>query len=179
MLQICGMEKTMEVFFINPTKEHYLIDISRNTGLAHTSIKINLTKLLKLGLIREDIQKRGKRKFPIYKANINSNRFKQHKIIYNLSRLFESGLIEFLESKFTPNAIVVFGSYRRGEDVEESDIDLFVEAAESNVDTRIFEKKLKRKIQIHFNERFTNYPKELRNNIINGIVVHGFLEAYK
>lgn len=179
MLQKSSIEKTVEVFFINPTKNHCLINISRAVGLAHTSTKKNLTKLVKMGLIKEEIEKKGKRKFPLYKANINTDKFRQHKIIYNLSKLFESGLISFLETKLIPNTIVVFGSYRRGEDVEESDIDLFIETVEEKLDLFLFEKKLNRKIQIHFKKKFTLYPKELKNNIINGIVMHGFLEGYK
>ena len=42
-----------------------------------------------------------------------------------------------------------------------------------------FEKKLKKRIQIHFKENFSSYPKELKNNIINGIIIYGFLEAFK
>ena len=41
------------------------------------------------------------------------------------------------------------------------------------------EEKLNRKIELHFNERFASYPKELKNNIINGVVLMGFLEGYE
>ena len=78
-----------------------------------------------------------------------------------------------------PKTIVLFGSYRRGEDVEESDIDIFLECKKENVNVERFEKKLGRKIQLHFQENFNAYPKELKNNIINGIVLSGFLEGYK
>ena len=179
MLQKGSTLKTLEVFFKSPTKTHYLIDISRKIGLAHTSVKKNLSQLLNEGLIKETIQKKGRRKFPVYSANIDNKNFKRQKIVYNLSSLFQSGLIDFLEEKLAPNSIVVFGSYRRGEDTEDSDIDLFVETVEENIDVTKFGKKLNRKIQIHFKKEFTNYPKELKNNIINGIAVQGFLEGYK
>ena len=78
-----------------------------------------------------------------------------------------------------PKSIVLFGSYQRGEDIENSDIDLFIESKKEKLDINIFEKKLKRKIELHFKEDFTSYPKELKNNIINGIVLSGFLEGYK
>ena len=54
----------------------------------------------------------------------------------------------------------LFGSYSRGEDVEESDIDLFVEAKERNLDIRRFEKALGRKMQLHFKEDINLFPKE-------------------
>ena len=78
-----------------------------------------------------------------------------------------------------PKSIVLFGSYQKGEDSENSDIDLFVECDKEELDVKIFEKKLGRKIELHFKKDFTLYPKELKNNIINGIVLSGFLEGYK
>ena len=72
MLQKSSMLKTVEIFFVNPNKKHYLMNISRSIGLAHTSVKKNLDKLVKLGLIIGSVEKKGGRKFPLYKANINN-----------------------------------------------------------------------------------------------------------
>ena len=155
------------------------MDISRNLGLAHTSVKRNLTKLTKLGLIKKEIQKKGNRKFPVYAANIENKAFKKYKMIYNLTAIIESGLIDFLGDKLAPKSVVVFGSYRRGEDVEDSDIDIFIEGLKGDLNLGKFERRLKRKIQLHFKKDFTSYPEELKNNIINGIVLLGFLEGYK
>ena len=179
MLQKSSMLKTLEVFFINPSKEHYLMDISRSLGLAHTSVKKNLDKLTRLGFIIESIEKKGGRKFPIYKANVNNKNFKKYKVIYNISNLIESNIINFIEDKLAPKSIVVFGSYLKGEDLENSDVDLFIECKKEELKLENFEKKLKRKIELHFNHNFTTYPKELKNNIINGLVLSGFLEGYK
>ena len=76
-----------------------------------------------------------------------------------------------------PKSIILFGSYSKGEDTETSDIDLFVECKSEELNLKIFEKRLERKIELHFKERFTLYPKELKNNIINGIVLHGFFRG--
>ena len=105
--------------------------------------------------------------------------FKKYKIIHNLSSILESGVIDFIEETVSPKSIVLFGSYSRGEDIENSDIDLFVECKNEELDLKSFEKKLGRKIELHFNEKFTMYPKELKNNIINGVVLNGFLEGFK
>ena len=179
MLQKSSMSKTVNFFFTFPTKKHYLMDISKHINVAHTSVKRNLVELVKKKLIIEQIQKKGTRKFPIYKANINKNIFKKYKSIFNLTSLLECNLQTYIEEKAFPKSIVLFGSYQRGEDTEESDIDLFVECKKKEIDVKKFEKRLKRKIQLHFKEDFTSYPKELKNNIINGIVIHGFLEGYK
>ncbi len=179
MLQKSSIIKTAEVFFINPTTEYYLMNISRHIKLAHTSVKENLNKLVKLGLISEYIEKKGRRKFPIYKADTYNKNFKKYKRIYNISSLLESNLIEFIEEKLMPKSIVLFGSYENGDDTEKSDIDLFVECKKEKLDIRTFENKLGRKVDLHFNQDFVSYPNELKNNIINGIVLSGFLEGYK
>ncbi len=179
MLQKSSIFRTAEIFFINPTKEHYLMEISRNIGLAHTSIKKNLKDLVKLGIIIEHKEKKGERLFPVYKSNLDNKIFKKYKIIHNLSSILESGVIDFIEETVSPKSIVLFGSYSRGEDIENSDIDLFVECKNEELDLKSFEKKLGRKIELHFNEKFTMYPKELKNNIINGVVLNGFLEGFK
>lgn len=179
MLQKSSMSRTMEPFFANPTKKEYLMDISRNIRLAHTSVKKNLDKLVKSGLIVESIEKRGGRKFPLYNANLDSKTFKKYKILDNLSLIFESRLVNFIEEKLAPKSVVLFGSYQRGEDTNDSDVDIFLECKKEEIDISSFEKRIGRKIQLHFNERFNTYPKELKNNIINGTVLSGFLEAYK
>ena len=178
MLQKSSMFRTAEFFFINPSKEHYLMDISRNIGIAHTSVKKNLKELVRLGMIKEHKEKKGSRIFPVYRANLDSRLFKRYKLVHNLSAVLESGLIEFIEDKLAPKAIVLFGSYSRGEDVESSDIDLFVECKNKTLNLKTFEKNLKRKIGLNFNENFKSYPDELKNNIMNGITLSGFLEGY-
>ena len=170
---------TVEVFFVRPTKEHSLMDVSRSIGLAHTSVKKNLRELVKQDLVIDSVERKGKRKFPVYRANRDNRLFREQKMIYNLASLLDSGFIKFMEEKFAPKSIVVFGSYRRGEDIENSDIDVFLECREEEVKVDKFKKKLNREIQLHFKEDFDSYSAELKNNIINGIVVSGFLEGYE
>lgn len=172
------MIKIMDLYFDNPNEIYCLKDISIKIKLAHTSVKNNLNNLIKLNLISEIIEKRGKRKFPFYKANVDFDLFKKYKIIYNISKILNSKLIDFLNDNLMPKSIILFGSFQHGEDLVNSDIDLFIECKSNNIDLKIFEKKLNRKIQLHFNKKFNNYSKELKNNIINGIVLSGYLEVF-
>lgn len=59
MLQNYSILKIARVFFNEPTKEHYLKEISLKSKLAHTSVKICLLKLIKQN------KKYGKRIYPI------------------------------------------------------------------------------------------------------------------
>lgn len=178
MLQKSSIVNTLNVFFEEPTRRHSLIYISRKINLAHTSVKKNIKGLINLGFIKKEIETKGTRKFPVYMANKEYKKFTQMKKIANLDSLLESGLIDFLEERLMSKCIVVFGSYSRGEDTEESDIDLFIESKKTEINCIPFEKKLKRKIELHFKESFKDYPKELKNNIIQGIVLNGFLDGY-
>ena len=98
--------------------------------------------------------------------------------------LFQSGIIEFLTNHYqNPKAIVVFGSFRRGEDQTGSDIDIAIEASGKGelITTRLkdllpFEESIQRTIQLHIFTRTTINP-HVFNNIANGIVLKGFLEV--
>ena len=177
MLQKSSTRQTLDVFFRNPTTEFTLKNVSRFSKLAHTSTKQNLNTLIRLGFVQQRNERKGKRTFPLYKAGRNTQFIPQKKL-QNLAAIIDSGIIEYIEERLMPKCIVLFGSYQHGEDTEESDTDLFIEAKKTDVNLKAFEKKLDRKIELHFNERFMTYPSELKNNIINGVVLHGFLEGY-
>ena len=77
--------------------------------------------------------------------------------------------------------IVLFGSYAKGEDIEDSDIDLYIETpSKKEIDLEQFEKILYRKIQIFKFNKISEVPNpHLANNIINGIILNGHLEVFK
>ena len=106
------------------------------------------------------------------------------KIIHNLNFIYQSGLVEYLNEHFNnPKAIILFGSFRKGDDISTSDIDIAIEADEVKEYKTVtmkelieFENLIKRKIQIHlFNRK--NADVHVFNNIANGIVLMGFLEV--
>ncbi len=179
MIQNSNITKIAEIFFNEPIKAHYLIEISKKSKLAHTSGKNYLISLKKEDIIKETIEKKGKRSFPVYTARIDNLKYKQYKKLYNLNKILNSGLIEVLRDQFMPKTIILFGSYAKGEDIETSDIDLFIEGKKKDISLQTFENRLKRKIELHFNENFNDYPKELKNNILNGYILYGYLEVFK
>ena len=172
------MQRVAAVFFNCPTKHFGLLEISRKLKLAHTSTKQHLEKLVKQGIITKTSEKKGTRKYPLYQADVNSKQYWRAKKIHNLQAIIDSGIVEFLEQKLMPKTIVLFGSYQKGEDTEESDIDVYVQCTPEELTLQPFKKKFERKIQLHFNPDFSSYPKELKNSIINGIVLYGYLEAF-
>lgn len=173
MIQDYIAYKVLRLFFDYPTKRFQLREISRMIKLGLPSVRNHVAKLERSGFVKKD--KKG-----VYQSYFSSKNdiFKLYKRNDVLFRIEESGLNDFLAETFVPDAIVLFGSASRGEDIETSDIDLLIVAKEKDVDLKTFEKKLNRKISLHFEEAVPKIPKELLNNIINGIVVYGYLKVF-
>ncbi len=142
--------------------------------LGMPSVIIHVKKLEKEGLIKKE--KRG-----VYKSYVSekNDMFRIYRRNDILLRMHGSGLIDFLAEEFMPDAIVLFGSCARGEDIETSDIDLLVVSKEKKVRLKKFESMLKRKISLLFEENVSEIPKELLNNIVNGIVLYGYLTVFQ
>ncbi len=164
--------RIMGLFFNQPTRHFQLREISRIINLGLPSV-INYVKILEKEKLIKKIETGI---YPSYCANI-TDRFKLYKRNDMLLKIIESGLIDCIYERFIPDAIILFGSASKGEDIESSDIDLFVMAREEDVNLTSFEKKLSRKINLFFEEKLKDVPKELLNNIINGIVLKGYLKV--
>ena len=93
-------------------------------------------------------------------------------------KMNRTNFLDYLYDTFVPNVIILFGSASKGEDIEESDIDLFVQAKEKKIDIRKYEKLFNRKISLFFEEDFSKLNKELKNNVINGIILRGYLKVF-
>ncbi len=175
-----SMQRVLEVLFRYPEQEFSLTDIAKEAKVAKPHVGKILVQLEKLGFIT--IVKLTK--IWRIKANQQSENFLKSKIVYNLNFIYQSGVVEFLIAHFgNPKTIVLFGSFRRGEDFSTSDIDIAIETDETEeyktIGLRIlsdFEKEINRKIQLHlFNRK--NVDVHVFNNIANGIVLSGFLET--
>ena len=166
-----------EYFFVNPTNKLRLRQIERVLKLSFPSV-VKYCKELK----KEGILKTIKTSDVIfYTADRSNKNFILEKKLNNIRQLYVSCLIDYLKEKLHNPSIIVFGSYSKGEDIEGSDIDLYIETlSKKNIDLKTFEKKLNRKIQVF---RFRNIKQiknpHLANNIVNGILLNGFVEIFK
>ena len=89
-----------------------------------------------------------------------------------------SGLIDYLWDKLSPEAIILYGSYSKGESIENSDVDLFILGKDKNIELANFEKKLNKRIHILFKESIKEIPNELKNNILNGVILKGYIKVF-
>lgn len=103
----------------NPYEEYYEAEIKRATKLSTGGVNKALKYLAEAGLI----VKREKGKFRLYKFNIDNPISRQYKVLLNLRRIwpFVSNRLSQISDK-----IILFGSAARGENLPESDIDLFI-----------------------------------------------------
>src|SRR3989338_4689778 len=155
-------------FFLHPTTRLRVRQIEREVEVPLPSV-IRYTKELEKERI---LKKTSIANIIVYAADRNSRNFLLKKKLFNIERLFSSGLIDFLIGELSNPTIIVFGSYARGEDIESSDIDLYVETPTKKVNLERFERLLQRKIQIFMYKSLRNVEnKDLANNIINGVIL--------
>jgi len=173
--------KVIEVLCMFPEKEFSLSDLAKEAGVKKSNIGSILDEFHKEGLV----QITKLRKLWRINANQGSFNFAKIKILQNLSIIYQAGLVEFLNDHFkNPKAIILFGSFRKGDDISTSDIDIAIESDDVKEYQVIglrelaqLEKEIGgRKIQIHlFNQK--NIDINVFNNIANGIVLWGFLQV--
>ena len=179
MLQKDNRYKILRLFFEDPSPKgigFQLREISRKVAIAPTSVKKYLNELEKEGLIINT--KHRIYGYPVYYANRDSENFRFLKRMDTILKIKESGLLDYLAETCMPDAIILFGSASQGEDLKESDIDLFIMSKEEKIDLDKFEKKLNKKINLFFSEDFNKLSKELRNNLINGVILKGYLKVF-
>ena len=154
--------KILEIFYENPEKMFTVRELSRKTKLPKSTVHKHLFELKKEGLITKD--------------NLSSNTliFKTKKANFFIEKIIESGLVDELVRHLMPSCIILFGSIRKGESNNESDIDLFVETSlKKIISLESFERKLKHKVQIHAESSIKKVNPNLLNNIVNGIKLYG------
>ena len=170
---------SLNLFFEEPNREFHLRELSRLLKKNPVTIKNHLKEFKKLEAIK-CVKSRG---LEIYSANLENPYYKEFKRIYNRFKIIESGLLDFLKKEFSLPTIVIFGSYERGEDNKNSDIDIFIlSEVKKEIPLKDFEKRLNKPIQLHIKskkefERMKKDNKELINSILNGSIISGFLEV--
>ena len=146
--------------------------IARALNVTPPAVSKALPLLEKIGYIVVMRDKETKRLS--IELNKRNHRVMQLKRVDNLRQLYESGLVDYLEDKYPGATIILFGSYSRGDDIVNSDIDIAVIGRkEKKLNLSGYEKYLERKININYYPSFENIHKYLKENLANGIVLVG------
>ena len=168
MVQKCSYLNVLEIFFKEPTKIHFIREISRKISLAPTSVRNYIQEMENKRLI---IKKEAE-PFNGFIANRENEDFISLKQVYNLYSLVD--LKKAIIQKIGPRTLILFGSYQRGEDIENSDVDiLIVSKIKNGISLERYEKNLLRKIHITFVKDINDLDENLISNIKNGWVLYG------
>ncbi|MCD6576030.1 MAG: nucleotidyltransferase domain-containing protein [Nanoarchaeota archaeon] len=170
-------DKIKEYFFLNPTAKMRVRHIERKLGLPLPSVIRYCKELSAEGILKKVVIDG----VVFYTAERSSEVFLLEKRLFNIRQIYSSGLVRYLREEFSNPTIVLFGSYARGEDVEESDIDIYLESpSKKKVDVSKFERVLQRRVQLFkFKSIKKVGNKRLADNIINGITLNGFLKVFE
>src|SRR3990167_6930695 len=168
----------LKPFFECPNRGYTIRGIAKITKINHTTVRKYVVYYAKSGLIA----KKQAVPYITFTANTNSKKYINLKLYYNLELIRESGLVEKIEKAYNYPPIVLFGSYSKAENDENSDIDIcIVSDIKKEFDILELEKKWFKRISIHqFTKKSWEEAKEknpeLINNIANGITLSGQLE---
>jgi hypothetical protein len=175
-------QKILYWFFSFPDSPIGLNDLSSATEISKTTAKRIIAELEKTGFLKKNVY--GKTWIITCNKDHVFNLTK--KVVFNLAMVFDayySGLRDQSSTFGNAQAVVLFGSYRKGDDTEKSDVDIAVEVT-NNTDLKIiqlgvipqFGYRKNVPINMHIFSR-NKIDINLFSNIANGIVLEGFLEV--
>lgn len=149
--------------------------VARALNVSPTAIANSLKDLEKRELIK--VRKEPKMNLTLIELNRENQKAIELKKIENLTMIYESELINLLEDKFPGTTIILFGSYAKGEDTITSDIDIaIIGTKEKQIDLDRFNGLFEREIILNFYPCWKEINRNLRNNILNGIILAGGID---
>jgi len=169
----------LDHFFEDPYKEVYLRELARQVNLSIFSLKNAVDDLVTEKLLLE--RREGRLRY--LKANMENTFFKQLKIAFNVKKILDSGIVDFLKENIPAlSSIVLFGSWAKGENDKKSDIDILVIGQKpKRIDLLNIEAKLGGKLELTI-LRWGEWRKKFQEDrafylevVTNGIVLYGNL----
>lgn len=176
MFQKYALFNVLKIFFREPFRKFYLREAAKIAKVSTQTAKLQLDWLAR----NEFLKKETLGNLYLFKANYGSQSFRYFKIAFNIFELEKSGLIEYLRGKYEINSLVVFGSFAKGEDTPESDIDiLLITNSKEKPDMIEYIKRLKKDISLlqysykEWKEKAKKNKPFYEQTLIYGIVLSG------
>ncbi len=171
--------KILYWFFDYPIIPVSLNDLAKNVGVSKKVVKLIVNDLLVEGFLNREIIGKTWRISCNQEHTYNVSK----KIPYNLNKVYESGIVDAIKEAIPDfKSIILFGSYRKGDDTQDSDIDIAVEVlGNENMSIQNFKvSNLGYRENVNVSVNIFSRNKVDLNvfaNISNGIVLEGFLEV--
>lgn len=165
-------QEILRFLFVKPGASFTERALAKHLSVSPTAVSNALKGLEKTGLVkvRKDMES-GRLSIGLNRDNPTAFFMKR---IENLRLIYESGIANYLSEKFPGSTIILFGSYSFGEDAAGSDVDIaIIGSAKKAADLKKFSKLLEREISLNFYDDLSEIDKNLRENILNGILLSG------
>ncbi|MFT4312635.1 MAG: MarR family transcriptional regulator [Candidatus Woesearchaeota archaeon] len=172
--------KILYFYFAYPDKSFSISDLALELKIHKQTASKVVKQLAQEGFLTIEIIGR------IWKITCKPNHSYNfsRKIAYNLQNIYQTNSISLIYEQI-PHAksIILFGSYRKGDDISSSDIDIAVEVIDDKgleiyqlgvISQLGYRKNIP--VNVHVFSR-KNININLFNNIANGILLDGFLEV--
>src|SRR3989344_16212 len=168
MFNNINIDKVALNVFRKPTTERTIRQIAKEVNLSPATA----AKCVKALEQKNIIKARKIAKSHLITGNIDSDTYKFYKKIANMISLEE---LNIRIKQQNPQAVVLYGSYRRGEDMEKSDVDIAIIGEKFDIDLQKIEEKIGRNIHLLFFDSFKEIPPQLKKNLYNGVKLQGVL----
>src|SRR3989344_447002 len=117
-------QEILRLLFVNAGKTLNALGVAKALDVSQPAVSKAIPLMVKANLIKVEKDKDSGRL--AIELNRDNHKVMQLKRVENLKLIYESGLADFLEKEFAGATIILFGSYSRGEDTVNSDIDIAV-----------------------------------------------------
>ena len=150
-------------------------EIAKILNVSPTAVSKSVKRLLEKNLAKVD----KIRNINFVYLNRDEQKAIELKRVENLKQIYLSGISDYLSTNLPGATIILFGSYAYGEDTVNSDIDIaIIGRKEKQLEVEKYKRILNRTIHLLFFESWREIKnRHLKNNILNGIVLHGGVEA--
>ncbi|MBU2638635.1 MAG: nucleotidyltransferase domain-containing protein [Nanoarchaeota archaeon] len=162
----------------SPLKQWHFNEIVKEAKLTRAVANKWLKKYVKEGLIK---RRKDKGKFPYFVCGMDNPNYISRKKLMAIEQIYRSGLAGNLISLKNAKAVVLFGSFARGDWHKNSDIDIFIYGKSRGFEKSRYELKLKRPIELHLFEtkkEIKAVKTGLLKNLLNGYALKGQMQDF-
>lgn len=160
----------------SPLKEWHFEEVVREAKVTKAVANKWLRKYRMEGIL---IYVKDKGHHPYFTVGSQNRVYQSLKRVYALEQLHKSGLIPKLINSEKAKAIILFGSFAKGDWYKDSDIDIFILGNLSDFDRNLYESRLNRKIELHVfhnTSEIRQMKTGLLQNIVNGYIIKGEIQ---
>lgn len=168
--------KVLSLFLENLHTSYYLRESARLLNMDPMTVRRSLNLLVEdKFLVKVEEKNRI-----LYRANLENPALRHLKISYNLSWLREKDVVDFIINRMkSVTSIMLFGSFAKGENDENSDVDILTISLDKDKPTAELAELLERDVNL-LNFTPAQWSNQAKNNrafyldvIIDGILLYG------